>query len=296
MAEESRKESKPILPPAPAKNVVLEALMAKDGDEPKKEEARKALALSADMKNESPKKSAALPSALHLPAASEAAAHKKSLASPVQKPAVPLQKSNPPAVHLKPPAMPLLKHPFPPSTRGGQSSIPEMLLWLDSYDDIFSDFDPRNYEYRELSEDFLKELSRRYKETPKGGFEVHLLIPAHLRQAHLEARIKKRLRHYFARELAGVERQLRKKRETGVKFIAAGLLVLSAQTWLLFSYPDRFLPELIGVLLVPAGWFATWTGIERMVVEPENLVSLREFYKKFFRCEYVFLADESPKR
>ena len=33
-------------------------------------------------------------------------------------------------------------------------------LWLDNYDNIFSDFDPRSYAHRELSDDFLIEAKK----------------------------------------------------------------------------------------------------------------------------------------
>ena len=34
----------------------------------------------------------------------------------------------------------------------------DISLWLDDYDDLFSDFDSRNYLKRRVSEDFLEEL------------------------------------------------------------------------------------------------------------------------------------------
>ena len=62
----------------------------------------------------------------------------------------------------------------------------EISLWLDTYDDIFSDFDPRPYSQREMSEDFLKEISRRYLEGKHGRFEVHFTIPSSERDLKAE--------------------------------------------------------------------------------------------------------------
>jgi hypothetical protein len=41
----------------------------------------------------------------------------------------------------------------------------EISLWLDNYDDIYSDFDSRHFLKRRISEDFLHELrlSKKYK-------------------------------------------------------------------------------------------------------------------------------------
>lgn len=33
-------------------------------------------------------------------------------------------------------------------------------LWIDSYDDIFSDFDPRHFSLRNISDDFLYEVKK----------------------------------------------------------------------------------------------------------------------------------------
>jgi hypothetical protein len=47
---------------------------------------------------------------------------------------------------------------------------------LDTYDDIFSDFDPSPFDHRVISEDFLSELRRRYNLTPKDNFVVPLFF------------------------------------------------------------------------------------------------------------------------
>lgn len=37
-------------------------------------------------------------------------------------------------------------------------------IWLDTYDDIFSDFDYRQFSEKALSDDFLTELQKMYRE------------------------------------------------------------------------------------------------------------------------------------
>jgi hypothetical protein len=78
-----------------------------------------------------------------------------------------------------------------------RASLREITIQLDVYDDIFSDFDPRPYQERELSEDFLKEIQRRYLEDNRGRFEIHFTIPSSERDTKEEALIKKRLREHF---------------------------------------------------------------------------------------------------
>ena len=82
----------------------------------------------------------------------------------------------------------------------------EISLWLDTYEDIFSDFDPRPLGQRALSDDFLSEAKRAIRERKEGSFELHLLIPTTQRSSATEAVVRKRLREHFtkhATRLAG---------------------------------------------------------------------------------------------
>ena len=53
----------------------------------------------------------------------------------------------------------------------------ELNLWLDSYNDIYSDFDNRHYLKRRISDDFLHELrtEMKYKEHHAG--DMVLMVP-----------------------------------------------------------------------------------------------------------------------
>lgn len=51
------------------------------------------------------------------------------------------------------------------------SILNSIQIALDHYDDIFSDFDPSPFSQRMLSDDFLKEMQKRYIETKKGSLK-----------------------------------------------------------------------------------------------------------------------------
>lgn len=173
-------------------------------------------------------------------------------------------------------------------------AIGEISILLDTYDDIFSDFDPRPYEQRELSEDFLKELQRRHLENKRGGFEVRFLIPTTLRESRHEGVIRKRLREHFAHELRELESGLSQRRARGLRSVAIGLALLGVEAVMALQLPDSLLLRLVSLILVPAGWFFAWTGMERMVEEPYSVTAQRVFYEKFIKCNYLFVAQE-PK-
>ena len=68
----------------------------------------------------------------------------------------------------------------------------EISLVLDSYDDIFSDFDPRTLDKRALSDDLMIEIRKATREKKSGVIEVNFLIPLEQQKAEKEAAIKKR--------------------------------------------------------------------------------------------------------
>jgi len=62
----------------------------------------------------------------------------------------------------------------------------ELSLWLDSYDDIYSDFDSRHYYKRRISEDFLYELEREMKYKEDEASCLMLLLPNQQRDEAVE--------------------------------------------------------------------------------------------------------------
>ncbi len=173
-----------------------------------------------------------------------------------------------------------------------QQGLRDISIVLDNYDDIFSDFDPRPYSQRELSEDFIKELSRRYLEDSKGKFEVRFLIPAYERDPKGEAVIKKRLREHFLREERTVAEEIRIVRGRGLAFIAVGITLLLAEAFIAISYKDSVVVAVIGILFLPAGWFGVWTGIEKLLDTGPRILQQKAAHEKFSKCNYIFISDD----
>ena len=70
----------------------------------------------------------------------------------------------------------------------------EISLIIDTYDDIFSDFDPRPFDQRTISDDFLFEIKRASKEKPSGVIELKFMMPEKLRKPEQEVLIRKGIR------------------------------------------------------------------------------------------------------
>lgn len=164
---------------------------------------------------------------------------------------------------------------------------------LDNYNDIFSDFDPSPYNARILSDDFLKEVQKRYVENKKGSFEVRFSLPAAVRSSKTETIIKKRLKDYFSMQLRDINHEMKKQKKKGGIYIFTGFIVLSATIFIAtYNINSEFYFKVPEILLVPLGWYMMWTGIEKILESPAKLEDQRRFYEKFKKAEYQFISEE----
>jgi len=162
-------------------------------------------------------------------------------------------------------------------------------LWIDDYDDIFSDFDPRPFSQRALSEDFLAEAKRAVRDRREGVPELRFLVPAPVRNLAGEATIRKRLSEHFRKHADQLGRVHRRTVWTSLAIAAAGFGVMTASAFLR-GQPEAFWRTLLNVVLEPSGWFAVWFGLDRLFYGARDVAREHEFYRKMGKAEVVFVA------
>ncbi len=169
--------------------------------------------------------------------------------------------------------------------------ISEISLWLDNYDDIFSDFDPRPYSVRSLSDDFLLEAKKAAKDKDPDNIELRLLIPASKRSAEQENTIKKRLHAHFKKHFEAVNKEISDIRKNGIIFVAIGIMVSLGATFVdSLSELWGFVSRLLFILLEPAGWFTIWLGLDNIFQTWKQRKPELDFYSKMSRCEINFVS------
>src|SRR3989339_1366411 len=152
-----------------------------------------------------------------------------------------------------------------PSKTPEQNPIREgnISLILDNYEDIFSDFDPRPYSERALSDDFLAECRRAVRDNiPQGGIELRLLVPENLRKAPEEAKIKKRLKDHFTKHYHEKTKQRKGEKQQGAIWFFLGSSLITASA-MLYDH-EGLLFNFLVVMLEPGGWFSIWTGLDKL--------------------------------
>jgi hypothetical protein len=162
-------------------------------------------------------------------------------------------------------------------------------LWLDNYDDIFSDFDPRPYSRRALSEDFLAEVRRAVRDRHDEVPELRLLVPTAARRAEDEAVIGKRLHEHFRKHAERLKRKRRRAVGVSLGVALAGFALMTVSA-LLRQQPETITRTVLPVFLEPAGWFAVWFGLDYLFYGSRDITREQAFHRKMARAEVVFIA------
>ncbi|MDD5005418.1 MAG: hypothetical protein PHS93_02815 [Candidatus Omnitrophica bacterium] len=169
------------------------------------------------------------------------------------------------------------------------NALREIGVVIDTWDDIFSDFDPRPLSERTVSGDFLEELKKRYKETGTGDFIITIHAPVSLKNEESEKMVTNRLKKHFRQKFLQKQKVLTFIRMRGLMFVLIGICSLSFLT--LATY-YKFLSELAiqiaGIFLMPLGWFGFWEGLSKLVDTSPVVIQDEKLFEKLSKATYHF--------
>jgi|SRR3989338_1628302 len=163
----------------------------------------------------------------------------------------------------------------------------EISLLLDNYDDIFSSFDPRPYNFRALSDDFLQEAKRATLDKD-GSLELHFLIPESKRDLALETKIRQRLHEHFKRHREILSKEIVDTKRKGFFMALAGILMIVVASYLSFLESAAFLIHFFIIVLEPAGWFTAWTGMDEVYYTVRQKKPDLDFHSKMMHASILF--------
>jgi hypothetical protein len=163
----------------------------------------------------------------------------------------------------------------------------EISLWLDEYDDIFSDFDSRPYSSRNLSEDFVDEL-KHIVEDDVPAKTISLLVPARARDTQKESLIHRRLHNHFKEMYQYAMSTSRGVRIRAIWFICAAAVLMAFAAYVSSLNSGSIALHVFLVIIEPAGWFLMWTGLDNLINRSGQIMSELRFYKKLAKSKVRF--------
>lgn len=167
--------------------------------------------------------------------------------------------------------------------------LKEIDVVIDTWDDVFSDFDPRPLNERTVSGDFVEELKRRYRETARGNFVITICAPVALKNSDSEHMVTHRLKKHFRHTFLIKKKNILQRRLRGVIFVIVGV---SSLTFLTLATYYKFLSELAiqiaGIVLMPLGWFGFWEGLSKLVDTSPVFIQDEKMFEKLAKADYSF--------
>lgn len=164
---------------------------------------------------------------------------------------------------------------------------------IESYNDIFSNFDPRPTSVRGLSEDFLSELRRATMSKKSDKVDVVIMMPEENRKAKEEKMIKERLKRYFKKYSGIEEKEKNKTVKKGIIFNIVGIILMLIATYLIYiSKGTSLISNFLIVLLEPGGWFLFWKGLELALFESKEKAPNLEFYERMVNANIRFDSSQ----
>lgn len=166
--------------------------------------------------------------------------------------------------------------------------LAEISILLDSYNDIFSDFDPSPFSERILSDDFIVQAKKFSKDKGGNKMSLKLLLPASARNEQDEKIIIKRLHSHFKDIYQQLADDRRRTNIKGAVLIGIGITFMMIASYLSFMKIEKFHAHFLLVLFEPAGWFLLWVGLDYLVFLSRSTKKDIEFYAKMVKSEIKF--------
>jgi len=167
--------------------------------------------------------------------------------------------------------------------------LSEVSLLIHDYDYLFSDFDPRPYQHRSISDDFLLAAQKAtMNHHPEDLIELKFLIPKEQRNEETELAIKKRLHEHFKKHFQFLSDEINTIKKKGALLAVAGFCLMIIAAYLYTIAQNSFWMHMLIIIFEPAGWFTTWYGLDQIFYIAAEKKENYSFYKKMSRCHISF--------
>ena len=167
----------------------------------------------------------------------------------------------------------------------------ELSLWLDSYDDIYSDFDSRHYSKRRISEDFIDELRNALNFRTEKTSDLILLLPQPVRREDLEIAISASLKEQMHKRLNIFKTKSAALSKKGILLLFVGTLLLVISSFIVYKSFQSYWFVVLRVILEPAGWFMIWNGLESLFYQLKDMKRELSFYETLGELKIHFKTE-----
>ncbi|MEM4295920.1 MAG: hypothetical protein QXS91_03890, partial [Candidatus Anstonellales archaeon] len=158
-----------------------------------------------------------------------------------------------------------------------------IIIALDNYDDLFSDFDIGPYETRLISADFIDELKNKTKRTRPE--KIILTLPSKERNKQNETAIKKRLKDFFKKKQKSKESKMKWTFLKGIFLLVVGIMIY----FLIISLESQ-IARIYDYALFPS-WYISWKGLDYIFIGLKRKKEM-DYYAVLQKADITFEDEE----
>ncbi len=170
----------------------------------------------------------------------------------------------------------------------GEDGAYEILVSLNKYEDIYSDFDPSPFKKRDIQEDFVDYIWDSALDIPiKEDISVVFLMEENIRDLRKENQVLKALNNYFEYILNKKKREYHNEKKKSFRYLIIGILLA------IFVYNDVFSGVKVWNKIFSEGimigtWVFFWEAFYDIFIECQTVRKEIKLAKRFLKIKYVF--------
>lgn len=171
------------------------------------------------------------------------------------------------------------------------TGIKEIIMNLDHYDDIFSDFDKKPYTHRSLSDDFFLQLRKDCIDGDYKKLDINIIIQKKNRNSRFEIIIKRRIEEHFKNHFKKLEKERKRLQRLGTLFLIFGAILLIIK-YVIAEGVNAQRYKVLSIILEPSSWFLFWEGAYILFFETKGNKQEYEIYKKLSKAKIQFTGND----
>ncbi len=172
---------------------------------------------------------------------------------------------------------------------------PEICIWIDRYDDVFSEFDSRPFSDRALSDDFLREVRKMAGEKSSDHIVLKFNVLDGERSEESEAIIINNLNHYFQNIADALKAEQRLALKQGYMLLGTGFTLIISLFYVTTLHISTAYTHGLNLMLEPVGWFMTWTGLDSVFQIAKKSSAALDFNSKMAEAKIKFNSLEETQ-
>lgn len=171
----------------------------------------------------------------------------------------------------------------------------EISIWLDKYDDLFSEFDSSSFKARTLSDNFLTEVRKLVHEAQDAkNIELKFNLMQDEPNVETEALIIKNMHDYFASKAKAAKDEMTSTLRKGGLLSLAGFALITFLILVGHTWSNFILLKGAEMMLDPFGWFLVWNGLDMVFVQSKKEQPTVDFNLKMTSAKLTFMAFGMP--